>query len=264
MKALGMIEVYGYLAAVEALDSALKAANVSLVDVVCVKGGLVTVLVDGDVGAVKAAMDASSAAADRVGRIVSVHVIPRPAHSVIQMLKREEPKPDGTDPDGSSPEKEEAAEAEPEKAEAVEAEPEKTEAEKAEPEKAEAAEAESEKAEAAEAEPETAEAEEAEPEEGIQTEEKAGKEQPETQDSEEAAGFQEEEEPAEAEILTEEPAKAKEESAYSPEQLGGMTVAALRKLAREIGVTSLTRQEIRFGKKQELIHAILEFLGQEK
>lgn len=254
MKALGMIEVYGYLAAVEALDSALKAANVSLVDVVCVKGGLVTVLVDGDVGAVKAAMDASSAAADRVGRIVSVHVIPRPADSVIQMLKREEPKPDGTDPDGSSPEKEEAAEAEPKEEEAVEAEP----------EKAEPAEAESEKAEAAEAEPEKAEAEEAEPEEGIQTEEKAGKEQPETQDSEEAAGFQEEEEPAEAEILTEEPAKAKEESAYSPEQLGGMTVAALRKLAREIGVTSLTRQEIRFGKKQELIHAILEFLGQEK
>ena len=54
MKALGMIEVYGYLAAVEALDSALKAANVSLRDVVKVRGGLVTVMVEGDVGAVKA------------------------------------------------------------------------------------------------------------------------------------------------------------------------------------------------------------------
>ena len=74
-----MIEVYGYLAAVEALDSALKAANVSLTDVVKVRGGLVTVMVEGDVGAVKAAVDASAAAAGRVGTVVSVHVIPRPA-----------------------------------------------------------------------------------------------------------------------------------------------------------------------------------------
>ena len=53
MNALGMIETYGYLTAVEALDSALKAANVSLVDVVRVRGGLVTVLIEGDVGAVR-------------------------------------------------------------------------------------------------------------------------------------------------------------------------------------------------------------------
>lgn len=86
MKALGMIEVYGYLAAVEALDSALKAANVSLLDVVCVKGGLVSVLVTGDVGATKAAMDASAAAAERVGRVISVHVIPRPADDIERML----------------------------------------------------------------------------------------------------------------------------------------------------------------------------------
>lgn len=66
MNALGMIETYGYLAAVEALDSALKAANVSLVDVVRVKGGLVTVLIEGDVGAVKAAVDASAAAAGSI------------------------------------------------------------------------------------------------------------------------------------------------------------------------------------------------------
>ena len=59
MKALGMIETYGLVAAVEALDSALKAANVSLADMVRVKGGRVTVLVEGDVAAVKAAIDAS-------------------------------------------------------------------------------------------------------------------------------------------------------------------------------------------------------------
>lgn len=85
MKALGMIEVYGYLSAVEALDSALKAANVALHSVTKVRGGLVTVMVAGDVGAVKAAMDASSAAAERVGTVVSVHVIPRPAKDVYDM-----------------------------------------------------------------------------------------------------------------------------------------------------------------------------------
>lgn len=85
MEALGLIEVYGYLSAVEALDSALKAANVSLHSVTKVQGGLVTVMVVGDVGAVKAAMDASAAAAQRVGNVVSVHVIPRPASEVFEM-----------------------------------------------------------------------------------------------------------------------------------------------------------------------------------
>ena len=86
MNALGMIETYGYLTAVEALDSALKAANVFLVDVVRVRGGLVTVLIEGDVGAVKAAADAAAAAAERVGEVVSVHVIPRPDKDVKSML----------------------------------------------------------------------------------------------------------------------------------------------------------------------------------
>lgn len=86
MKALGMIETYGLVAAVEALDSALKAANVSLADMVRVKGGRVTVLVEGDVAAVKAAIDASQAAAGRVGSVANVHVIPRPDPSVGQML----------------------------------------------------------------------------------------------------------------------------------------------------------------------------------
>ncbi len=86
MNALGMIEVYGYLTAVEALDSALKAANVNLLEVTKVKGGLVTVFVTGDVGAVKASMDASAAAAERVGRVVSVHVIPRPAGDTMRLF----------------------------------------------------------------------------------------------------------------------------------------------------------------------------------
>lgn len=81
-----MIETYGYLAAVEASDSALKAANVTLTDVVRVKGGLVTVLIEGDVGAVKAAVDAAAAAAERVGTVVGVHVIPRPSGEVARML----------------------------------------------------------------------------------------------------------------------------------------------------------------------------------
>lgn len=86
MKALGMIEVYGYVTAVEALDSALKAANVNLINVTLVKGGLVTVLVTGDVGATKAAMDASKTAAERIGKVISVHVIPRPSDEIMKIV----------------------------------------------------------------------------------------------------------------------------------------------------------------------------------
>jgi len=82
MQALGMIEVYGYLAAVEALDCALKTANVKLLELTKVKGGLVTVMVTGDVAAAKAAMDAAAGAAARVGEVISVHVIARPASDI--------------------------------------------------------------------------------------------------------------------------------------------------------------------------------------
>ena len=78
MKALGMIETRGLVAAVEAADAMVKAANVSLQCKEHVGGGLVTVMVRGDVGAVKAATDAGAAAAERVGELISVHVIPRP------------------------------------------------------------------------------------------------------------------------------------------------------------------------------------------
>lgn len=85
MKALGMIETRGLVAAIEAADAMVKAANVTLVGKEMVGGGLVSVLVRGDVGAVKAATDAGAAAADRIGELISVHVIPRP-HSEVEII----------------------------------------------------------------------------------------------------------------------------------------------------------------------------------
>lgn len=196
MNALGMIEVYGYLAAVEALDSALKAANVSRKDVVIVKGGLVTVLVEGDVGAVKAAMDASSAAAERVGQVVSVHVIPRPASDVDKMLTPKGPEPTppagGPTPPDSEPENEDAKELT------------------------------------------------SEPEEDV---------------SEAAADVLEEDSEREPQ---------EQQEAVTEESLEKLTVDALRRKARELEVTNMTRQEIRFAKRRELIQKILEFVGQER
>ena len=87
--ALGMVETKGLVGAVEAADAMVKAANVTLVGKEQVGGGLVTVLVRGDVGAVKAAVDAGGAAAERVGELISVHVIPRPHGEVENIL----PKP---------------------------------------------------------------------------------------------------------------------------------------------------------------------------
>lgn len=86
MKALGMIEVYGRIGAIEGLDSALKAANVSLVNMVRVGGGFTSFFIEGDVGAVKAAIDAAETSAGRVGSVVSSHVIPRPDQSVRNLL----------------------------------------------------------------------------------------------------------------------------------------------------------------------------------
>ena len=76
--ALGMVETRGLVGAVEAADAMVKAANVTLIGREQVGSGLVTVMVRGDVGAVKAATDAGAAAAKKVGELVSVHVIPRP------------------------------------------------------------------------------------------------------------------------------------------------------------------------------------------
>ena len=81
--ALGMIETKGLVGSIEAADAMVKAANVTLIGKEFVGGGLVTVMVRGDVGAVKAATDA--AAAQRVGELVSVHVIPRP-HAEVETI----------------------------------------------------------------------------------------------------------------------------------------------------------------------------------
>ena len=180
MQALGMIEVYGYLTAVEALDSALKAANVSRLGVEKVRGGLVTVLVEGDVGAVKAAMDASAAAAERVGTVISVHVIPRPADDVTRMLKG------GKEPEEPTP-----------------PEPEKP----SEPEIS--------------SEPDTLSKPESEA------------------------------------VKAEEGEKAPQD--VTVEEMQTMGVDALRRLARALEIKNMTRAEIRFAKKQELIQKITEF-----
>jgi microcompartment protein CcmL/EutN len=84
--ALGMVETRGLVGAIEAADAMVKAANVQLVGKEQVGGGLVTVMVRGDVGAVQAATDAGAAAAEKVGELISVHVIPRPHAEVDAIL----------------------------------------------------------------------------------------------------------------------------------------------------------------------------------
>lgn len=82
MEALGMIECFGLVAMIEAADAAVKSANVELVGYERIDAGLVTAIVRGEVGAVKAAVDAGAAAGRRVGTVVSTHVIPRPHNEV--------------------------------------------------------------------------------------------------------------------------------------------------------------------------------------
>jgi ethanolamine utilization protein EutM len=86
MEALGMIETRGLVGSIEAADAMVKAANVVLIGREYIGAGYVTVMVRGDVGAVKAATDAGAAAARRVGELISVHVIPRPHQEVEQYL----------------------------------------------------------------------------------------------------------------------------------------------------------------------------------
>jgi ethanolamine utilization protein EutM len=86
--ALGMVETRGFIGSVEAADAMVKAANVQLIGSEYIGAGYVTVLVRGDVGAVKAATDAGAAAARRVGELISVHVIPRPHTEVERILPK--------------------------------------------------------------------------------------------------------------------------------------------------------------------------------
>ncbi|SDF56476.1 propanediol utilization microcompartment protein PduA [Sporolituus thermophilus] len=87
-EALGMVETKGLVGAVEAADAMVKAANVTLVGYEKIGSGLVTVMVRGDVGAVKAATDAGASAAQKVSELVSVHVIPRPHADVEKILPK--------------------------------------------------------------------------------------------------------------------------------------------------------------------------------
>ena len=88
LEALGMVETKGLIGSIEAADAMVKAANVVLVGKEYIGAGYVTVMVRGDVGAVKAATDAGAAAARRVGELVAVHVIPRPHAEVEKLFPR--------------------------------------------------------------------------------------------------------------------------------------------------------------------------------
>lgn len=88
-EALGMVETKGLVGAIEAADAMVKAANVALVGTEKIGSGLVTVMVRGDVGAVKASVDAGAVAAERVGQVVSTHVIPRPHKDVESLILKE-------------------------------------------------------------------------------------------------------------------------------------------------------------------------------
>ena len=83
---IGMIETKGYIGSVEASDAMVKAANVSLVKTIPIGGGLITVLTKGDVGSVKAAVDAGAKAAGKVGELISSHIIARPHEDLLQVF----------------------------------------------------------------------------------------------------------------------------------------------------------------------------------
>src|SRR5688572_2522052 len=102
LEALGMVETKGLIGSIEAADAMVKAANVVLVGKEYIGAGYVTVMVRGDVGAVKAATDAGAAAARRVGELVSVHVIPRPHVEVEKILPKSGYRP-GTRVEGKEP-----------------------------------------------------------------------------------------------------------------------------------------------------------------
>lgn len=85
-EALGMIETKGYVGSVEASDAMVKAANVSLVQTIAIGGGMITVLARGDVGSVKAAVDAGSKAAAKVGELIASHIIARPHEDLLKIF----------------------------------------------------------------------------------------------------------------------------------------------------------------------------------
>lgn len=102
-QALGLIETRGLVAAIEAADAALKTAAVELVTYEKVTGGLVTIAVTGEVAAVQAAVSAGSAAAAKVGQLISQHVIPRPLADIRLLIKRKDAGPEPGAPEGGNP-----------------------------------------------------------------------------------------------------------------------------------------------------------------
>ncbi len=94
-EALGMIETKGYVGAVEASDAMVKAANVTLLKTIMIGGGMITILARGDVGSVKAAVDAGSKAAVKVGELIGSHVIARPHDDLLKAFVGEPSKPAG-------------------------------------------------------------------------------------------------------------------------------------------------------------------------
>jgi ethanolamine utilization protein EutM len=91
-EALGMIETRGYVGSVEASDAMVKAANVTLVKTISIGGGLITVLATGDVGSVKAAVDAGAKAAGKVGELISSHILARPHEDLMKVFMGEPAK----------------------------------------------------------------------------------------------------------------------------------------------------------------------------
>lgn len=100
--ALGLIETYGYVSAVEAADAALKAADVKLVNLVKVRGGIMTLTLEGEVAAVKAAVDAGAASAERIGRLLTSHVIARLDEEVWAIVETGKEMEQEKSPDSSS------------------------------------------------------------------------------------------------------------------------------------------------------------------
>ena len=215
MKALGMIETYGCVTAVEALDSALKAANVSLLDMSRVKGGNVTVLIEGDVGAVQAAVSAAKASAEAVGQIAATHVIPRPAGDVGLMI---------------------GAAASDRSLSFFHAEPEREEPEQ-------------------EIQPETKTETKSETKTETKSETKT-ETKPETKPETKSETKPE----TKPDVI---PDRSTIEIP-EPEVLETCTVEELRKLARAIRPDNMTRKDIRFAKKQQLIDAIMRYRKQER
>ena len=228
-KALGMIEILGRTGAVEALDAALKAADVELVSMVRVGGGITTIFFEGDVAACKASCEAGGAAADRISKVLSVHVIPRPDPSVRAMLDQDRSgyyeggRFPYYDPDNYDSRADEEIKDETDAAPAVQsrAAEETPAAQAAAPEMPEAAKV-----------PEPAETAAA----------------PEAKEAAQTKTAPEAKEAAQTKAAPE-----AGEIALSDEELNGMTVNQLRRLARATDGYPLSRQEIKFAKKDELL-----------